>query len=234
MSHRELEYHWHMDEKDFFEGLVQEKQAFLALAKSRQFKRGELVFHESQPGGHVYYLEKGVVLIFRSAPEGKEPIMSIRHPGEMFGLAEVLGRRERKCNAKAIIDSRVHQLGANDLEALLAKYYPMARRVIEILGGRLRCLSEQMENLMVLDVPTRLLKTLFYLCYPQLVSGHDWSKPVTVPLRLTQEQIAAFTGSCQQTISESLKQLQQEKWIAMDGRMITITKPLEAMKRLAL
>ncbi|MBI5524387.1 MAG: Crp/Fnr family transcriptional regulator [Desulfarculus sp.] len=229
-----MDQHWHLSESDFFEGLEQERQDFLGLARARQLKRGEFVFHESQPGGQVYYLEKGVVLIFRSAPEGKEPIMSIRHPGEMFGLAEVLGRRQRQCSAKAIQDSRVHQLGAGGLETLLARHYPLARRVIEVLGGRLRCLSEQMENLMVLDVPSRLLKTLFYLCYPQLVAGHDWSSPVTVPLRLTQEQIAAFTGSCQQTISESLKQLQQDDWISLDGRRITITRPLEVMKRLAL
>jgi len=225
-----MDYHWHLDENDFFEGLADEKKAFLGLAKSRQIRRGEFVFHEGQAGDHIYYLERGGVLIFRSGPEGKEPIMSIRHPGEMFGLAEVLGRRERKCNAKVIVEGVLHQISAQDLETLLSRHYSMARRVIEVLGRRLRYLSEQMESLMVLDVPTRLLKTLFSLCYHRLVSGHDLSKPVTVPLRLTQEQIASLTGSCQQTISESLKQLQAEHWITLDGKRIIINRPLEVMK----
>lgn len=229
-----MDSHWHLSETDFFQGLAAERRAFLALASARQFKRDEFIFREGEPGGQVYYLEEGAIMIFRSSPEGKEPIISIRHAGEVFGLAEALGRRERKCNARAINEGRLWRVGADDLERLLAAHYPLARRVIEVLGRRLRYLSEQLESVMLLDVPTRLLKALFQLCYPQLVAGHDWHTPISAPLRLTQEQMASLTGSCQQTISDSLKLLQQEGWISVSGRRITLPRPLEVMKRLAL
>lgn len=223
---------WHLSERDFFEGLDQEKQAFLALASQRLLKPNDFVFLENQPGEYVYYLKRGEILILRSSALGKEPIMSIRRPGEMFGLAEVIGRRERKANARAISPSLVYQVAAAHLETLLAGHYPLARRVIEVMGRRVRYLNEQLENLMLLDVSSRVLKALFNLCYPQLAGSEDWDRPVTVPLRLTQEQMAALTGSCQQTISETMKQLQRDGLIQVNGRQVMLCRPLEVMRRL--
>jgi CRP/FNR family transcriptional regulator len=229
-----MDEQWHLSESDFFEGLEQAREDFLLLASSRVCKRNDFVFLEGQPGEHVYYIAKGGILIFRTTSEGKEPIMSVRHPGEVFGLAEVLGRHERKCNAQALSDAVLRQIHADDLESLLARHYPLARRVIEVLGRRVRQLNEQVESLMVLDVPTRLLKALFHLCYPHLVQRGEWQSPVVLPMRLTQEQIASLTGSCQQTISESLKQLEREGWLVLDARRITIVSPLAVIDRLSL
>ncbi len=231
-----METHWHLSEQDFFLGLEQEKRAFLALAERLCYKRNSFIFLESEPGDQAYYLERGTVLIFRTSSEGKEPIMSVRQPGEIFGLAEVLGGRERKCNARAISESVVHRIKGADFEHLLAAHYPLARRVIEVLGRRLRYMNEVLENVMVLDAPTRLLKALIYLCFSQLAGERegDWDKPVAVPMRLTQEHIASLTGSCQQTVSEIMKSLQQEGLINVSGREITVLNPLEIMKRLSI
>jgi hypothetical protein len=37
-----MQIHWHLREPDFFEGLPEEKQAFLALAKRRALKKNEI------------------------------------------------------------------------------------------------------------------------------------------------------------------------------------------------
>jgi CRP/FNR family transcriptional regulator, cyclic AMP receptor protein len=227
-----MESHWHLSEGDFFLGLEREKEAFLALATRLTVKRNAFVFLESEPGDCAYYLERGNVLIFRSSAEGKEPIMSVRLPGELFGLAEVLGGRERKCNARAISEAVVHRIAGADFAALLAGHHALALRVIAVLGRRLRYMNEVLENLMVLDAPTRLLKALLYLCFPQMTEEGDWERPVSVPMRLTQEQIAAMTGSCQQTVSETLKDLQREGLIEVSGREIKVMRPLEVMRRI--
>lgn len=217
---------WHLREQDFFTGLAAEKQAFLSLAKRRDLKKTDMVFFEDDPGDSCFYLESGLIKIFKITPDGKEPIFFLRRQGEFFGLAEVMEAKPRKANAQAITPVALYEIGKKDFDALLARHYPLARRVIEILGRRLRYLGEQVENLMSCAVSTRLAKLLVYLSYDQLTDEDSWLKPTRVPVSLTQEQFAAMVGSTQQTVSETLKKFQDEGLIAITRRQITLLNPL--------
>lgn len=226
-----MEIHWHLSEGDFFEGLPEQKQEFVSLARKRTIQKNAFVFSVGEPGGSVFYLDSGYVKIFRSSPLGKEPIVFIRRPGELFGLAEVMSGGERKCHAHALALSQVYEIGKQDFELVLSRHYLLAKRVIGVLGRRLRFLGEQIENLMASDVTTRVLKLLIYLCYQGLLDSSSWNKPIKVPLKLTQEEIASMTGSCQQTVSEVLKSLKEEGLILVSKREIVLVKPLEAIGR---
>lgn len=229
-----MEIQWHLEEGDFFEGLPGLKDEFLKLSLPRRVRKGDFVFLEGDGGVSAFYLEAGEVRIFRVSPRGKEPNVFVRKPGEMFGLAEAITGKERKANAQAITPSRIHEIRKDDLERLLALHFPLAKRVMEVLSRRLRFLGEQVENLMVCDVSIRLLKLLVYLCYRQLVDRLSWGEPITVPVRLTQEQMASMTGSCQQTISETLKRLHQEGLIMVSRKGITLLNPAQVMGRIYL
>lgn len=220
---------WHWRERDFFEGLPREKAAFLAKARRRELRKGEFVFHVGDKGASCYYLEQGTSRIFRTTAEGKEPMVFLRKAGEMFGLAEVMTGAPRKANAQAISQAVIHEIHGPDFEALLAAHYPLARRIIKVLGSRLRFLGEQIEALMVSDVSTRILKTLLQQAYPLLDDEAAWHRPVTLPVTLTQEQIASMTGSCQPTVSETLRQLQEAGLIEVRRRAIVILRPEEAL-----
>ncbi|MGA9756603.1 MAG: Crp/Fnr family transcriptional regulator [Desulfobaccales bacterium] len=220
---------WHLREHDFFAGLAAEKKAFMSLAKSRDLKKNDMVFFEGDPGDSCFYLENGLIKIFKITLDGKEPIFFLRRKGEFFGLAEVMEARPRKANAQALTPGKLYEISKKNFDALLASHYPLARRVIEVLGRRLRYLGEQVENLMVCDVSTRLAKLLVYLSYDQLMDEDSWAKPAHIPISLTQEQLASMTGSTQQTVSEMLKKFQEEGLIAVSKRQITILNPLQLL-----
>jgi CRP-like cAMP-binding protein len=223
---------WHLYEKDFFWDLPDEKAAFMALAIRKAFNKNEFVFLEDDLGNQVFYLEKGAIKICRTTLSGKEPIVFVRKAGEVFGLAEVVNGETRKCSAQALTSCIVYEVSKNDFEGLLSRYHSLARKVISVLGRRLRYLAEQIENLMACDVATRILRLLFYLSSECLLDGDLRNQPVTVPVRLTQDQLAACTGSCQQTVSETLQRLQAEGVILLAKKEITLLKPLEIMNRL--
>ena len=103
---------------------------------------------------------------------------------------------------------------------------------MKVLGRRLRYLGEQIENLMVCDVNTRMLKLLFYLCSNSLLDRACLTQPIKVPITLTQEQMASLTGSCQQTVSETLKQLQDAGLISISKKEITLLNPLEIIDKI--
>jgi CRP/FNR family transcriptional regulator, cyclic AMP receptor protein len=226
-----MEIHWHLVEQDFFQGLAAEKREFTARAELRAIKKNQYLFNEGAIGDSAFYLEEGKVRINRLNPEGKETIVSIRQAGEMFGLAEILGERKRVSNAQAMTPCRVYEIKRKEFEILLQRHFPVARRVIEVLGRRLRYLGEQVEGLMVCDVSARLLRLLTFLCCHHIADLSDPPSPLRVPVKLTQDQIAAMIGSSQQTVSETLKKLKESGWIAIAGKEISILRPKEVFER---
>jgi CRP-like cAMP-binding protein len=222
---------WHFHESDFFTGLEAEKRAFLSLATRRRLNKNDMVFFEDDCGDSCFYLEDGIVKIFKITLEGKEPIFFLRRKGEVFGLAEVIEARPRKANAQAITPGILYEIAKQDFEKLLAAHYPLARKVIQILGRRLRYLGEQIESLMVCDVGTRLSKLLIYLTYDKLLDEKSWHQPVLVPMTLTQEQLASLTGSTQQTVSETLKKFQEEGLITISHKEISILNPMRLLSK---
>lgn len=229
-----MELHWYLHEEDFFQGLKAEKNIFISHARKKVIRKGEFLFAEGAAGDAAYYLQSGEVRIFRVNRAGRESIVFIRCAGEMFGLAEAVSGADRACSAQAITSCSVYEIKRTDLEAILSQSWPFSRRVMELFGRRLRYLGDQIDTLMSCDVTTRLRKLLFYLGSRKLLENDPGNKSVTIPLRLTQEQIAAMIGSCQQTVSGILTQLQEDGLIRISRkkREITILKPARILNSL--
>ena len=227
--------HWYLGTHDFFDGLPAEKAEFKSLATRRHMRANRRIFDQGEPADSAYYLESGSVEILRTSPWGKDCIVFMRAAGDMFGLAEVVGEgiKKRECSARTLSPTVLYQISKEDLCLLLSKHHPVAVRVMEVLGGRIRYLSEQIENLMACDVTTRLVKMLVYLSYPNLMDEcrEDW--PVDIPVRLSQQQMAAMIGSCQQTVSEALGRLEREGVIRVSRRTIQVLKRTEVLSYLA-
>lgn len=223
---------WHLSEQDFFADLQNERNDFLTFARKREFKKNGIIFVEGDAGDYCYYLETGSVKVFRATMGGKEPIFWVRKAGDLFGLAECIDGKERLCTAQALARSTVYEVHRTDFEQILARHYSVSRKVIAVLGRRIRYLCEQMENLMVCDVTSRVSRLLVYLSLNHLMNAQIEDSPVSFPLNLTQEDIAAMTGSCQQTISETLKGLQATGLIKVSKKEITIMNPLAMLERL--
>ena len=219
---------WYLHAQDFFFGLNAEKTAFISRSTKRDIKKNEVLFRQGEVGDSVFYLASGEVRIAQLTQHGKESIVFIRHSGELFGIAEAIGGVARTCSAQAITACCLYEIQRKGFEELLSQHWALSRRVIEVLGRRLRYLGEQLESSMSCDVTTRLSRLLVGLsCYKQ-EDPDVWSTSDTVPVKLTQEQLASMIGSCQQTVSEILKQFEKEGiiQISCNRREIIILKPV--------
>lgn len=226
---------WHLAKGAFFGGLKDEYEALLRVATRRRVRKSEILFFENDLCDRAFYLEHGSVKIFRVSLHGKEPTFFIRSGGEMFGLAEVVGGERRRCSAQAITDCDLLEVGRDAFLGLMGTHPLFSRRVVEVLGRRIRYLTEQLESIMTCEVATRLLKLLVCLTHDEIAQARG--KPVDVPVRLTQEQMAAMTGSCQQTVSETLAHFEERGLISVARGRITLLDPdgiLEALAESAL
>ena len=64
---------------------VENRERLLAEMRRRRFKRGEVVFHEGDPGDTLHLIEKGHVAIRATTPLGDVATFAVLGPGEVFG-----------------------------------------------------------------------------------------------------------------------------------------------------
>ena len=226
-----MERLWYLEERDFFAGLEEERELFLRRATCRKLEKNDIIFFEGDRGDSCFYVASGLVRIFSITESGKEPIFFLRRPGEMFGLAEVLNHFPRRANAQTLMPSDIHVMSSEAFDRLLEENYALARRVITLLGSRVRYLGDRISNLVTGSVLSRLVKVLISLVYEELTDAESWERPVTLPVRISQEQLAAMTGSTQPTVSDLLQKLQKAGLIAIAHRHITILRPLQLLAK---
>ncbi|MDR2820059.1 MAG: Crp/Fnr family transcriptional regulator [Desulfovibrio sp.] len=220
---------WHHQSQDFFAGLESQKKNFLSQAQRRIYKKNDIIFFEGDRGNSCFYVTTGLIRIFSISESGKEPIFFLRRPGEIFGLSEVLNDYPRKANAQAIAPSEVYCMNSKDFDAFLSHDYMMARRVITMLGARIRHLGDTVSNLVSSTVMARLIKLLISLACDQLTDAETWTSPISIDMCLSQEQMAAMTGSTQPTVSDLLQQLKKAGLVTIAHRKITLNNPLQLL-----
>jgi CRP-like cAMP-binding protein len=222
---------WHLATEDFFTGMPEAKRRFAAKAAHLRLDKNAVIFFEDDPGDSCYYIESGLVRIFSLAVSGKESIFFLRQSGDMFGLSEVLGQHPRKANAQCLSPCFFLRVDSGDFDTLLAEDHALCRRVISVLGRRIRYLGERISQLMTCGVMERLIMLMINIACGCIKDIKSWSQPVVLPLVLTQAQIASMIGSTQPTVNELLQSLQREGLIEISRRQIRLCHPLALLSK---
>ncbi|WP_337440422.1 Crp/Fnr family transcriptional regulator [Desulfovibrio sp.] len=200
---------WHLEKGDFFDGIEEGKEHFLRSAQRIELKKNDIVFFEGDAGGACFYVASGLLRIFCVTEAGKESTFFLRTAGEIFGLWVVLP------------DLPLDRQAFDDL---LSRNYALARRVITVMGSRLRYLGDSL-SAQTCDVRHRVGRLLLSLAHESLRDPAAWEQPLALPVSLSQGQMAAMVCSTQPTVSETLHQLQDEGLIDIRGRGIVIRRP---------
>lgn len=199
--------------------LPEETARFKTLSEHMQLNAGQVVFAEDDHADCVYLVEVGHVKIYHSTVVGKVSIMSIRGPGDVFGVAGVL-LGERRCAFAETVDScKLWRTDGKVFENMLYEYPRLAVQVAIIHGKYLRDAETAIGRLLSMDVDRRLAWLLFRLASP--VSTPEGEK-IRVNVRLTHQELASMIGSCRQTTTSALGRLQRDGIISLGKHYIEI------------
>ena len=130
---------------------------------TRKVKRGAVLFRKDDPGSTLYAVCEGAVRISVPSKQGQDAIFNIVSRGEIFGEIALLDGGNRTADAIAIEDSELMLIERREFLPVLRAHPEVAINLIEILCSRLRRTSEQVEDIVFLDLPGRLAKALLAL-----------------------------------------------------------------------
>ena len=184
-------------------------------SRARAFKRGDTIFRKDDPGTHLYLVLDGAVKIALPGEFGQEALVSIMRAGDFFGELALFDGSPRSASATALEDTRAALLARDDFLAFLETHPAAVRVVLDALAKTVRRLSDRVEDLIFLDVPSRVAKYLLDLAQ---VDGDQ-----KLELTLTQDELAAFIGASRVSVNRVLGDLERREIIAIRRRHIVIT-----------
>ena len=128
-----------------------------------QIDRGERLFAEGDAGDKLYIILNGKIKLTRAAPDGRENLLSVHGPGEMFGELSLFDPSPRTSSATAVTDATLAGLAHDDLRTLLSARPEVAMHMLRALAQRLRRINDVKADLVFTDVPGRVAKALLDL-----------------------------------------------------------------------
>ena len=124
----------------------------------KSYRRGEVIFHQDDPGSAMHIVKSGQVKIATTSPEGEEVIMAILKDSDFFGELSLLDDKPRSANAVAMEATQTLTLRRGDFMDMLGHHPDMVSGVLTSLSERLRRTDQLLEDAVFLDLPTRLSK----------------------------------------------------------------------------
>ena len=194
-------------------------QALLDSMEETQLPRGEVLFHEGDAGDRVYVVVEGKVKLGRQSSDGRENLLAILGPGQMFGELSLFDPGPRSATVTAVTDSVLWWLSHEGLLAWLEGRPEVARGMLAQLAGRLRRANDIVADLVFSDVPGRVAKALLELSRR---FGAPAEGGIRVAHDLTQEELAQLVGASRETVNKALADFSSRGWIRLEQRSVVL------------
>jgi len=194
-----------------------------AYAHTKSIVAGTTIFEKGDPGTCLFAVCSGTVKISNHSPDGKDAVFNLINVGEIFGEIALLDGQPRTAEALALSDCELMTIDRRDFVPLVKSEPELALKLIEVLCGRLRRTSEQVEDVIFLDLPTRLAKTLLWLAKRSRPSVQG--SKVTI----TQREIGQIIGMSRESTNKQLRMWEENKWVRLErgGVILLDVRPLK-------
>jgi len=205
------------------------QQALLAQMSSSRLERGDILFREGDQGDTLYVIGEGKVKLGRTSADGRENLIAILGPGEMFGELSLFDPGPRTMTATAVAETQLMGLGNDSLTMLLSGRPEVAKALLAALAARLRRTNEHLADLVFTDVPGRVAKALLDLANR---FGRPVEDGIMVAHDLTQEELAQLVGASRETVNKALADFATRGWLKLEARAVLLLD-VDRLKRRA-
>ena len=203
--------------------------ALRASMAQTKLRRGEVLFREGDEGDKHYIVIDGKVKLGRTSSDGRENLLAILGPGEMFGELSLFDPGPRTATATAVAETQVVSMSHEQLKEFLAQRPGVATTLLAALARRLRRTNESLADLVFTDVPGRVAKALLDLAGR---FGRPVDEGVMVAHDLTQEELAQLVGASRETGNKALADFATRGWLRLEARAVLL-QDVERLKRRA-
>lgn len=174
----------------------------LNYARVENHPAGREIYAKGSPGQSMMAVLSGAAKMSSVSPEGKEIVLNIIYPGEIFGEIALLDGKERSADAVAMTDCQILVFNRRDVLPVLERHADICLMLIRVLCERLRRTSAQVEDVLFRHLEARIAKALLQLAGH---AGGSGGRNAPLDLRLSQRDLGNIVGSSRESVNKQLQ-----------------------------
>lgn len=197
-----------------------EKELLLKDSAIYSVSKFNYLYLEDDATHKIYFLLEGMIKVSTRSEQGREAIKSILHSHEMFGEHGLTGQAARNEFAIAMADgAKVMEVGVETLKNLMQRNHALCLKIVNFLGKKLQSVEQRLESQIFLNAKDRIID---FLRESACKRGKRVGFDHFLKRSLTQQEIANYTGTSRQTVTEVFNELKKSNLIYFNRNKILI------------
>ncbi len=186
----------------------------------REYEPGDVIFMEGAPCKGLYFVESGLVGVRKIDQDGQYSLIRLAGKGDTLGYRPFLAKQPHRAAAEIIEDARVCFIDAPTVRGILQNNHELGLQFLERTAQALGEAEERLFEMAVLNVDTRIIHLL--LLYHDQWGHHLEDGSVRIVLPITRDDLASMVGAHPDSVTRSIRKLESNGVVQVDGRLILI------------
>ncbi len=215
-----------LQEAELFRGIpAAPLQPLADVTLLRAYDAGECLFLQDEEANGFFVLRSGMVHVFRTGMDGRRQILHLfDSPGDVCGEVPVFEGGTYPAGAETLEASTLLYVPRQDFLRVTRQHPELLLSMLAVLSKRLRRFVGLIDDLSLKDVGTRLAQ--------YLLEASEKEGASRFRLGMTKTLLASRLGTIAETVSRTLRKMQEQGLIIVNGREITI-RDLGALTQVA-
>jgi CRP/FNR family transcriptional regulator, cyclic AMP receptor protein len=198
---------------ELFSNLGAEALARVAVkASTLRLERNDALFSEGDQADELFVVLTGRIAIAKRSTDGRESLVALMEPGDIFGEMPLFDDEPRSASARALERSEVVRVPFEAMRSELEAQPALMWDVVALYASRLRATDDALADAMLLDVTGRTAKRLLELSG----SSDEFVLPIT------QEELAGLVGASRERVNKAIAAFVRLRWIDQTDRRYRI------------
>lgn len=194
----------------------------LKFAIERHYSRGAVILQKGDAGSSLMAVLTGRVKISSVSAGGKEILLNVIRPGEIFGEIALLDGKVRSADAIAAEDTWLVVVERRHFLPFLRQNDGLYLRLLAVLCERLRRTSLALEELALLDLPARLARVL-------LKMAEDHGRPaehgvLRIDMKLSQRDLSSLVAATRESVNKQMQAWRRSGIVDMEEGHIVLRR----------
>ena len=179
----------------------------------RHYRKKDVIFKEGEFPRWLFFVETGMVKIFKTSDDGRELIVKVAQPGEFLGFLALFREDAYPESAAALEDCSIKLVPKTDFAALVFGNRDVNARFIKMLANHVAEREQQLIELAYYSVRRRVATAIVHL--------HD---QIQGPISLLREDLASLAGTAKETLIRTLTDFKNEGLLEINDGVISLLK----------